>query len=476
MSLRSVLLLAIVLPVMAGLAWAQGAGERRLAVLADVEGAIGPPAAHHIETVLETARERAAELVILRIDTPGGLATSMRDIISDILASPIPVVGYVAPPGARAASAGTYILYATSVAAMAPGTNLGAATPVQMGGGLPGLPSFDEKEKKEGKDGSDGEGNEEAAEKTAPAGDAMSAKMVNDAVAFIRSLAERYDRNADWAEKAVREAASLSANAALKERVIEIVAPDVASLLDDLDGRTVRVGESWRTLSTGNIAVETVEPSLMTRLLALITNPNVAFILMMIGVYGLIFEFSNPGSIGPGVAGVICLILGLYALNQLPLDYAGLALVGLGVILMVAEAFVPAFGALGVGGIAAFLIGAGMLIDTDVPAYQISWTVIGAMALLGIAVLLFVVGYVVRAYRRRVHTGKEEMVASMAHVLDWRAGEGHVWVHGERWQARGPSELEPGQTVRVDAVDGLTLVVTPETGAAARSAHPARET
>jgi membrane-bound serine protease (ClpP class) len=379
----------------------------------------------------------------------------MRKIIAAILASPVPVVGWVAPPGAHAASAGTYILYATHVAAMAPGTNLGAATPVQLGGG--GLPTGEDEDRQG--DAEDGEGGDDKVPK-----DAMEAKMVNDAVAFIRSLAELHDRNAEWAEKAVREGASLSAEQALKEGVIELMAGDAATLLDEIDGRTVTVGGAERTLATRGAVLEHLEPSFLTRTLSLLSDPNVAFLLLMIGVYGLIFEFSNPGSIGPGVVGAICLLLGLYALHQLPLDYAGLALLLLGIAFMVAEAVTPSFGVLGVGGLVAFIVGAAMLIDTDLPAYQLSWWAIAGAAAVSALLLILLLGYLWRTYRGRGRADGTGLIGAPATVLDWSAaagtqGEGHVWVHGERWAARGDPGLAPGEAVRVQALEGLTLVV-----------------
>jgi membrane-bound serine protease (ClpP class) len=438
---------------------------RQVALLAAIEGPIGPATTRHVAKVVAQADERQAEVLILRLNTPGGLADAMRDIISEILTSPVPVVGYVAPPGAHAASAGTYILYATHVAAMAPGTNLGAATPIPIGG-LPGAPPAGEPPAGKGDKAS---GEEESADKPAlgerlrslaPA-EAMNAKATNDAVAFIRSLAEMHGRNADWAEEAVRQAASLSSGQALEKGVIDLVAEDVDALLEALDGRTVKLAGKERVLSTRGLPVETLEIDAITRLLGVISNPNVALILMMIGVYGIIFEFWNPGSIGPGLVGAICLTLGLYALNQLPLDYAGLALIALGIVFMVAESFTPTFGIMGFSGLVAFVIGATMLVETDVPEYQISWWVIGAMAALSGAVLVLLLGFTLRAYRRPAVSGVARMIGAEARVLDWSGGTGHVWVEGERWQARSEGAVQAGGSARVRAVEGLTLVVDP---------------
>ena len=430
---------------------AQEPGEARpVAVLSDLEGPIGPAATRHVAKTLEAARERGAEVVILRINTPGGLAISMREIIAEILASPVPVVGFVAPSGAHAASAGTYILYATHLAAMAPGTNLGAATPIMIGGGLPGLPSPAGEDKDGGK-GDDGE-------KGAPHG-SLEAKAVEDAAALIRGLAEMHGRNAEWAEKAVREAASLSSSEALAAHVIDVVAPDVESLLAAIDGRTVTVGKTRHRLATAGLQLDHIEPDFLTKALGILANPNVAFMLMMLGVYGLIFEFANPGSIAPGVIGSISLILGLYALNQLPLDYAGLALVVLGIALMLAEAFTPSFGVLGVGGIAAFVIGSAMLFDTDVPAYQLSWWVVGGTAGTSALVLMLMLHFVFMSHRKDVVSGAEQMVGGEARVVDWTGETGYVRIEGERWRARSRRAFTPGQTVRVHGMDGLTLLV-----------------
>lgn len=459
-SWRSLILPLCALLVAAGAALAQDV--RRPVLMVEIEGGIGPASARHLETALETARERDAEILLMRINTPGGLASSMRDMIASILAAEVPVVGYVAPPGAHAASAGTYIMYATHVAAMAPGTNLGAATPVQIGGGgLPGMPGQEEEEEN-GDESEEGEeaGDEEQSEEQQPS-DAMSAKAINDAVAFIQSLAELRDRNAEWAERAVRQAESLSADAAREQDVIEIVAKDMQDLLEQLDGRTVTIRDVERTLHTRDVEVELIEPTVMTRVLGVLSNPNIAFILMLVGIYGLIFELANPGTVGPGVVGGICLILALYALNQLPLNYAGLALLAFGIILMVAEAFTPTFGILGLGGMVAFIFGAAMLIDTDIPAFQIDWSVILATSVMSGALLALLLGYIYRSHRLKVVSGEEAIHGASARVLDWSGQEGHVWMQGERWRARGDGRFRKGQTVRVQRTDGLTLTVEP---------------
>lgn len=421
-------------------------GADRYVTSISVTGAIGPATAKYVRDTLLAASSQKVEAVVLRLNTPGGLATSMREIIADVLASPVPIIGFVAPAGAHAASAGTYILYATHVAAMAPGTNLGAATPVQIGG-LPALPSPEPPKDKDGGDHAKS-GTE----------DAMTAKMTNDAVAFIRSLAELRHRNADWAEEAVREAASLSSQAALDKGVIDLVAQTPEELLTRIDGREVQVLGERRRLATAGLPIRHEEPSWLIRLLAAVTDPNVAFILMMVGVYGLIFEFSNPGTVAPGVIGAICLVLGLYALNMLPVDYTGLALMLLGLAFLVAEAFNPTV-VLGVGGLVAFLLGAMMLIDTDAPEFQLSWTVVGGALGASIGLLTLTLGYVWRARHQPVRTGTAAMLGQPAEVLDWTGQEGHVLALGERWQARASQALTPGEHVRIAGIHGLMLEV-----------------
>ncbi|MFT5509786.1 MAG: membrane-bound serine protease (ClpP class), partial [Hyphomicrobiaceae bacterium] len=353
-------------------------------VLLEVDGAIGPATVAYIESGLEEASARGASLVVLRMDTPGGLDISMREIIRSILASEIPVASYVGPSGARAASAGTYILYASHIAAMAPGTNLGAATPVSLGGGgLPFMPDAQEEDDQpaEAVDNAVGDENAEdtPANGAAPES-AMEAKFINDAIAYIRALAEMRGRNADWAESAVREAASLPANEALSENVIDVVAASIQDLLRQIDGRIVTVGEAEITLETEGLVLETISPDWRNNALAVITNPNVAMILMMIGFYGLFLEFLNPGSLYPGTIGAICLVVALYALAALPLNFAGLALILLGIALITGEMFTPSVGILGIGGTISVTLGAIFFIDTDSPQFQVSWSVIASIA------------------------------------------------------------------------------------------------
>ncbi len=445
----------IIMLALAALASAQTPPER-FGVRLDIQGAIGPATSDYIHRNLNHAAEEGAQLVILRMDTPGGLDLAMRDIIRDILASPVPVVAWVAPNGARAASAGTYILYASHVAAMAPATNLGAATPVQIGGENP-LPAPEQPQP--------GDADKEKGAPPPPSGDAMHHKVVNDAVAYIRGLARLRDRNADWAEKAVREAASLESTQALELNVIDLLATDQQELLAKLHGRTIEVLGEQRTLNTENLRIEVVAPDWRARLLAVITDPNVAYILMIIGIYGLILEFSNPGTIVAGVVGAICLILALFAFQALPINYAGVGLILLGIALMVGEAFTPSFGALGVGGVVAFTIGSVILIDTDAPGFGIDPALIGAVALASALLFGFLLHLFFRARRRPVVSGAEALVGAEAMAMDDFTDTGHVRLHGEIWRARTPSPVHKGQQLRVTRVEGLTVEVEPHTEA-----------
>ena len=377
----------------------------------------------------------------------------MREIIRAIVNSPVPVVTYVGPSGARAASAGAFILSASHIAAMAPGTNVGAATPVQLG--APG-PSPAPEPKETGSDKADN--GKEAPRTTNPS----EAKALNDAIAYIRSLAEMRGRNADWAEAAVRDAASLSAQSALQQNVIDILARDTADLLAQINGRNVKAGNKEFRLDTSGMVLREVEPNWRTRLLAAITNPNIALILMMIGAYGLLFEFMNPGALYPGTIGAISLLLGLYALSALPVNYAGVALILLGLALVVAEAFSPSFGILGIGGAVALVLGAAILFDTDVPQFRVALPVLGAVAVAAAGASFLTARLALTSRRSRVVSGREEMLGAPARVLDWQIRQGHVHVHGERWRAKGPEDLIAGQCVRVVGIEGLTLTVEPD--------------
>jgi membrane-bound serine protease (ClpP class) len=411
-------------------------------------GPIGPATADFVHRALERAAKDGAQLLVLRLDTPGGLDTSMRAIIKDILASPVPVAAYVAPAGARAASAGTFILYASHVAAMAPATNLGAASPVAIG--APGGTQDKSDRKKD-------------AEKDPAPGDTMMRKQMHDAAAYIRGLAQLRGRNAEWAERAVREAVSLSAEEALKLKVIDVVAEDVPALLRKLDARKVSAAGAERALATEGAAAVAFEPDWRTRVLSVITDPTIAYILILLGIYALVFEFSNPGLVLPGVVGAICVLLALYAFHLLPVNYAGLALILLGIAFMVAEAFLPAYGSLGVGGLIAFVIGSVILIDTEnVPGFEIPLTLIGGFAAASAGFLIFVVSMLVKGRQRPVVSGREEMIGASGEVLEDCAGEGWARVHGETWRVRSAAPLRRGERVRVTAMEGLVLEVVPE--------------
>ncbi|MER8548411.1 MULTISPECIES: nodulation protein NfeD [unclassified Mesorhizobium] len=447
---RAVLLAAAFVAVAAvcpSSATGEADGREKIVLRVEIDGAIGPASARQLEEALAVAADRNAQALILQMDTPGGLVTSMREMIAGILASPVPVIGYVAPAGGHAASAGTYILYAAHLAAMAPGTNLGAATPIEMGGPLPSFPGGKNDGPEADKD-----------KKNAPAGDAMIAKATNDAVALIRSLAELRGRNAEWGEKAVREAASLSAGAALQQHVIDFVARDTTELLQLADGRTVEIAGKKEALATKGLPVETLEPGWLIRLLAVITDPNIAVILMLVGVYGLVFEFTSPGAVAPGVIGTICLLLGLYALNLLPISYAGLALMLLGIIFLVVEALNPTV-VLGLGGVAAFLLGAAMLLRIEGPGFEMSWAVIGTAAVLTLGLALLTGSYLWAARKNVPRVGAQAMQGLPAEVLDWQGSEGHVLARGERWRAKADEPLAVGDSVEVADVRDLVLTI-----------------
>ena len=425
------------------------ANTKSTAHLLTIDGPIGPAVSDYITRSIADADEAGADFILLEIDTPGGLDSAMRDIIKSILNAPMPVIGYVAPEGARAASAGTYILYACHVAAMAPATNLGAATPVQMGGGgspLPGTPDPDSKKEKD---------------KTQPADNAtaMAKKRVNDAIAYIRGLADLRGRNADWAEQAVREGASLNANKALEMNVIDLTADNRQALLKAINGREIQFNGAPFSLNTADVEITTISPDWRSDMLGVIANPNLAYILLLIGIYGLIFEFSNPGLGGPGVIGVICLFLAFYAFQILPVSYVGLGLIILGIAFMAAEAFAPSFGILGIGGGIAFVVGSIILMDTELPAYQIALPLVGGFAVSSFLLLGFGLNMALRAHKHTNVIGNESWIGKTAIASEAFSGKGHVSINGERWNAQCDTAIEANEEVIIDEVDGLTLKV-----------------
>jgi len=444
MRLRAVTLILAILSTIAAMVLAAPASAAQRAVVLDVDGAIGPAIADYIVRELQAVSPDDVGLVVLRMNTPGGLDTSMRKIISAILASPVPVATFVAPSGARAASAGTYIAYASAIAAMAPGTNIGAATPVQLGGGslLPGSGSDQKSQSKNG----DSE-------------DTETRKIINDAIAYIRSLANVNGRNADWAADAVRSAVSLPASEALSLHVIDVIAKDVPDLLRQIDGRTVIVNGKAQRLAIAGIAVEGAPPGWRTELFALVTDPDVAFILMLIGIYGIVLEFFSPGAVAPGLIGAISLLVSLYALAFIPINYAGAALVLVGIGLMIAEVHIGTFGALGIGGIAAFVIGALMMFPERVPGFALSTAVVAGAAIASAALILLVLAALLRSRKRPVVTGGEALIGAEGEAVTWQESEGRVRVQGEIWLARATAPLAAGTRVKVVSRDGLVLFV-----------------
>ena len=428
-----------------------GVAAERRAVVLEINGAIGPAIADYVAGAISEAKPDDTGLIVLRMNTPGGLDTSMRKIIRAILSSPVPVASYVAPGGARAASAGTYIAYASAIAAMAPGTNIGAATPVQIGS----TSLFPSEKPKDKSDNSDKQN------KTPEPADTETRKIVNDAIAYIRSLAELNGRNVDWAETAVRSAASLTASEALKLHVIDVVANDVPDLLRQIDGRAVTVTGKQVKLETAGLRIVDIAPSWRTQFLAVITDPNVAFMLMLVGIYGLILEVTTPGTLVPGTVGAIALLIALYALNLLPINYAGAGLVLLGIGLMVAEVHIGAFGVIGIAGVISFGIGAFMMFNSGIPGFELSLAVVIAATAVTAVLFLLVLAMLLRSRKRPVVTGKEALLGAEGEALGWEQDEGRVRVQGEVWRARSTRPLAPGSRIKVVNREGLVLFVDP---------------
>ncbi|EKD74148.1 MAG: hypothetical protein ACD_45C00056G0004 [uncultured bacterium] len=412
------------------------------AMLLDVTGVISPATQDHVERNLEIANKQGAALIILRLDTPGGLEAAMRGINKAILASSVPVVTYVAPSGARAASAGTFILYASHIAAMAHGTNVGAASPGSIGGIMS---PASEKDK--------------SAEKQMAS--TMEKKATHDAAAYIRSLAAIQGRNSTWAEQSVRESVSLSAEAALKLHVIDVIANDIPDLLKKTNERVVKLQGVSHTLHTTDLMIEPAKTDWRYQFLSIITNPNVAYILLLIGIYGLFFEFYNPGFILPGVTGVICLVIALYAFQLLPINYAGFALLLLGIIFMITETFMPSFGALGIGGMIAFIIGSVFLLDTNVPGFNIAWQLIIAMSIISAGFFLMIANLAFRSFHQKSVTGGEALIGCQGEVIEYNHDQGLARIQGEIWKIYSKVPLKVGQKIQVTELSGLQLTVEP---------------
>jgi membrane-bound serine protease (ClpP class) len=416
----------------------------KTAYIVEIDGAIGPVTQELIVRSIDSAEDGGAAMVILQMNTPGGLDHSMREIVQAILDAHIPVITYISPQGSRAASAGTYILYASHVAAMAPATNIGAATPVQLGG-VPEMPADPAPDK--------GEQQGEAGKTS------MQKKIINDATAYIKGLAKLRGRNEEWAEQAVREAASLTAEEALDIKVIDMVAEDLTALLEQLHGRQINVKGRSITLSTENLIIERIKPDWRSNILAVITNPNIAYVLMLVGIYGLILEFSNPGAILPGVVGTISLLLALYAFQVLPINYAGLALLGIGLAFIISELFVTSGGILGMGGVVAFTVGSIMLFDDEYIAVSIP--LIGGTALVAGGFMLWILRKFSTLRHRQVVSGAEYMIGRYGEVLEDFSGRGRVEVDGESWLAESEQPVSTGQKIRVNAINKLVLKIEP---------------
>lgn len=426
----------------------------------DLDGALGPATADLVIRSIADAADAGARALVIRMDTPGGLDKSMRDVVKEILAADIPIITYVAPDGARAASAGTYIAYASHIVAMAPATNIGSSTPVSIAPG-PGTPTPGAPPGGGGPAGGGGaDGEPGDARQSAPAStDAMTRKIINDAVAYLQSLAELRGRNIEWAEETVRYGANLRASEALERNVIDLVASDLRSMLEQIDGRSVTMNTRTVTLNVADAGIRVVETDWQHDLLSIIADPTIAYGLLIFGIYGLILEFYNPGMIFPSVIGIICLLLGAYGLQMLPINYAGLGLIVVGIGLMIAEVFTPTLGIMGVAGVVAFVIGSVILMDTEAPGYQVPFLVIGAFAAASAGLTMFAIGAAVQARRQAVVTGQEAMVGQSVEALEDFTGSGHVWAFGERWRAVTDGAVSKGESLVVTGIDGLTLRV-----------------
>lgn len=434
-------------------------------IVLELKGGIGVATADYIISGIEHAEETAAELIIINMDTPGGLMAPMRDIVQAILGSSVPIATYVTPAGARADSAGTYILLASHIAAMTPTTHLGAATPVSLTGD-DATPTPDKPTDLPTDESTDDSTDEETDDDAEPVpkmqpGTAMERKVLNDAVAYIRSLAERYGRNAEWAEEAVRSAATLTAREALEQNVVDFIAKDRADLLQQIDGYEVEVDSEPRTLATNDVVIEKYEPNWRIKILSAIANPEIVLLLGMIGLYGLMYEGWNPGAIVPGVVGIICLLLAAYALQVLPVNYAGLALIIVGIALMTAEAFAPSFGALGLGGIVAFVFGSIMMFDSGIPGFGISLTFVIAIAMMAALVIIWLISFALKLRKRGAVTGRDSIIGGIGTAMQDFSGDGRVWLESEAWSARSNAAIRKDQRVIVLALDGLTLEVEP---------------
>ena len=422
------LLLLIVLPLFA---------TTSTIIKLEIKSTIGPASSNYLKEGMAAALRQNAQMVLIELDTPGGLSTSMREMIQEITNSTLPVVIYVSPKGARAASAGTYLLYASHVAAMAPGTNLGAATPVSM------MPTA------------------KITDSNTSSPSALEKKVINDAMAYIKSLAELNDRNISWALEAVEEGKSISAEDALRYGVIDLMADNTNELLKKLEGRSVTVSGKSVILKTEGAIIQTFEADWKTQFLSIITNPNIAYMLLLIAIYGIFFELLNPGGLFPGVIGVISGVIALYALNMIPFNYAGLLLIILGIAFMVAEVLIAGFGILGIGGVAAFAFGSLLLFDAETLGSGVSIPLIIAFSLVSLGFFIFVLRFLLHSRSVKIVSGIDEMVGARAEVIESTKEGYRVRCHGEIWYAASDSVLEVGQDVRVESLSGLVLHVKP---------------